>query len=113
MTWLRAAWAWLRRWWGVVAAAAGVLVGGLLAWGAYRRGVASAQDAVEVERTLRAIAELRGRREELKAQDKVDELEVARIDDQLEANRQRIEEARRRADVPDDELAEEFKRLGY
>jgi len=111
--WFGKAWRWLRRWWGVVAGVVGVAIGAAIAIGAYQRKVRSLRDAVEVERAQREIAELRGRRAELLAQDKHDEAEVQSIDVKLEENRQAITEARKRADVPDDELADEFARLGY
>lgn len=109
--------AWLRKWWKVVAGAVGgLLVVGIpaaLAFGAYRRKVAGLRDAVEVEKAKGRIAALRARREELLAQDEKDEAEVLRLDAELEENRLAIETARRRADVPDEELEDEFARLGY
>lgn len=114
---LRAVWGWLRKWWKVIVPALGgalvVALGAALAVGAYRRKVAGLRDALEVERALREVEVLRARREELLAQDDRDEEKVREIDVALEENRLAIETARRRADVPDDELAEEFARLGY
>lgn len=108
---------WLRKWWKVlVGVLGGLVVVGIpaaLAVGAYRRKVAGLRDAVEVEKAKGKIAALRARREELLALDEKDESEVLRIDAELEENRLAIETARRRADVPDEELADEFARLGY
>lgn len=113
MMWLRAVWHWLRRWWAALVVPLGVLAGSLLVWGTYRRNVTSFGGAMDVERAKRAIAALRSRRGELKVQTKADELELARIDIQLEINRQRIEAVRKQANVPVEQLAKEFKRLGY
>jgi len=115
--WLRAVWAWLRRRWkvaaGVVGGALVVGVGAFLAVGAYRRRVSGLRDALDVERARRDVAELRARREELMTADAADERAVAEIDVRLDENRDRIAAARRRADVPDDELEAEFARLGF
>ena len=113
MTGLLAAWRWAKRWWGLAVGGLGLSVGAALDWGAYRRGVASAADALRVERARRGIANLQGRRAELQAQDEADEREVARIDKALEANRQAIVAARERANLPSEELAAAFRRHGY
>lgn len=106
-------WQWLKKWWGLIAGAVGLTIGAFLVWGTYKRKVNTVRDALEVEKARTDIARLRGRREELMAQDQVDESEVLAIDVQLEENKQAIVEARRRAEVPDHELEDEFARLGY
>lgn len=111
--WLKKTWAWLKKYWGVVVGTAAAVVVGALAAGAYRRKATGLKAAIEVEQTLRRVENLRGQREELMRQDEVDEVRVKEIDDALEENRKAIVEARKRAEVPDDELADELARLGY
>jgi flagellar biosynthesis/type III secretory pathway M-ring protein FliF/YscJ len=110
-------WAWLKRWWKVVVGAVGgavvVGVGAFIAIGEYKRRTASARDALAVEKARRDVARLQGQRDELLRQDVRDEKEIALVDEQLEVNRKRIEEVRRRADVPAEELARELAELGY
>lgn len=115
--WWSKVWSWLKRWWkAVVGALGGTLVigvGAFIAVGEYRRRTASARDALAVEKARRDVARLQGQRDELLRRDDVDEAEVARVDEELRENRQRIEEVRRRADVPAEELARELAELGY
>jgi hypothetical protein len=97
----------------VVAGVVGVAIGAAIAVGAYQRRVSSLRDAVTVEHAQREVAELRGRKAELLAADKHDAAAVLVVDTKLEENRQAIAAARKKADVPDAELAAEFERLGY
>lgn len=110
-------WSWLQRWWKVVVGTVGgavvVGVGAFIAVGEYKRRTAGLSDALEVEKARRDVARLQGQRDELLRQDVHDEEEISRVDEQLEANRKRIEEVRRRADVPAEELAQELAELGY
>jgi hypothetical protein len=103
-------------WWRVIAGAAAALVAlvlGLLAAGAYRRRVATVGDGVRVERARREIERLRGQRDVLLAKDTADEDMVLEIEEALEDNILEIVEARQRANVPDDELVNELRLLGY
>jgi hypothetical protein len=110
-------WVWLKRWWKTVAGAAGgalvIGIGAFIAVGSYKRKVASLKDAVKVERAINNVAELRGRRQEVLAQDAKDEVSVQEIDNKLEENRRRIAEVRERAEVSAEDLVEELNRLGY
>lgn len=117
MSFLLKAWAWLSRWWKIVAGAVGgalvIGIGAFIAVGAYKRKVRSLKDAVKVERAVRNVAELRGRRQEVLAQDAKDEASVRKIDDKLEENRRHIAEVRDRAGVSAEDLVEELDHLGY
>lgn len=108
--------AFLKRWWAVLASVLGVIgaaVIGFMAWGVYNKRAITLGDNIKVENAKQRIAELRGRRSVLAEQDEIDESEVSRIDEELEANRQAIVEIRSRASVADNELEREFARLGF
>lgn len=113
MTFLRKIWTWLKRYWGIIVGALGVGIGALVAGTIYRRQNGSLRAALEAERAKGKIRELRGRRELLLEQYERDEQEITAIDVDLEENRRAIEAVRKSAGVPDDQLAEEFRRLGF
>jgi hypothetical protein len=113
----KAFWAWLKRWWKIVVGAVGgavvIGVGAYIAVGAYKKKALTIKEALAVERAMRNVARLQGRREELLLRDAVDQVELERIDRQLDENRRQIEEVRQRADVSPEELVEELRALGY
>lgn len=114
MSWYEKVGAWLRRWWGALAglllALAG-LVGVILV---QRRQLANEADRARVAEGLSRVRELRARREEVAAQVGAVSADVARIDEQLRESKRRILDLHEGGpDVPDDQLDEEFARLGY
>lgn len=103
----------LRKYWKALVAAVGLAVVAVLTVGAYRRRAVSLADAIAAEKAISKIAELRSRRAELERADERDELRIATIDFQIDAYKETIAKVRKRADVPPEELLEEFARLGY
>lgn len=111
---LLAAWAWLRAWgWALLLGLLGLLGAG---WAIRRQHerLGEVQDALAVERAQRAIAELRGRRDQLLTEVTADHALVVSLDEDLAANKRKLVEAHvGGAGLTQDEVDDAFQKLGY
>jgi len=113
MLYLKVAWAWIKKWWGLIVGVVGLIAGAVIAATVYRSKTGGLRAGLEVTKAKQDIAVLRARREALMEQDDRDEAEVTAIDIDLEENRWTIEAVRKAAGTPDNELAAELARLGF
>jgi hypothetical protein len=110
---VRRAWAWLRRNAVLLLGGVALLLGAYLLWRRSRDEIASLTDALKVERTRREIAVLQEQRRALVEQDEAAEEQVEAIDALLAENRRAAVEAAKRVEgLTDDEVEQEFARLG-
>ncbi len=92
---------------------AAVLVG-FLAWGAYQRRVGGLKDSIKIEKAKGKIAALHAERVAVLTQADAKAEEVAEIDQALVENKKAIVAIHQEVkDLKDDEIADEFAKLGY
>lgn len=114
MTWLKNAWAWIRKHGAIVLGGLALLLGAYIIWRRYHDKLGSLSDALEVERARREIATLQERRDQLVARADSRALEVAAIEQEIVAQQRRAVEATYRVEaMTDEEVVEAFGRLGY
>jgi len=112
-------WAWLKKWWRVLAGALNgvflLLVAlGIVLWQVKKRQVGALQDQIAVSEATKDIAALRARREEVARQAGEESAEIAEIDQALAVNQRKIIDAYEGGtDLTAEEVADELARLGY
>jgi hypothetical protein len=107
------AWGWLRRNAVLLLGGVALLLGAYLLWRRHKGEIASLKDALKVERTRREIAVLQEQRRALVARDEAAEGQIEVIDVLLAENRRAaVENAKRVRGMTDDEVEQEFSRLG-
>lgn len=111
---LKSACSWLKQWsWALLL---GLLALAGAGWAIRRRQIQLGQvrDALAVERAQNAIAELRGKRDQLLTEVTADHALVQEIDAQLAENKRKLVEAHEMPpDMTTEEVADAFRRLGY
>jgi uncharacterized protein HemX len=113
MKWWQEAWAWLKRWGGLLLGALLVLVGGGWLWQRQRAQLGRVKDELAVERTMREIARLRGQRAEIASQVGEQDEAVRILDEHLVTNKRELIEAHEHGEgLSDAEVADAFARLG-
>ena len=105
--------AWLRKWWGAIAAGVALLLGAGWIWS--RRKTLTAEAALEVGKLREDIAAKRAVRDRLLEDDAHDAVAVAAVDIKLEENERAILELHEEeiGDATRDEVRERLRRLGY
>lgn len=98
----------------MVASAIVAVLLGVLAWGAYERKVGKLKDSIKVEKAKGQIAGLQARRKALIENAEGKQAEIQEVDRKLVENKRAIVEATEEVkDLTDDEIEDEFRRLGY
>ena len=110
---LQKIWTWIKKYWGIIAGVVGIVAGSVIAATIFRRKNGNLRSALEAEKARSKIKKLQAARKILAEQDQIDEQEILDLDVELEENRQALEAVRESADVPDEEIAAEFDRLGF
>lgn len=112
-TWARI-WAWLKKWGAlIVGVLLAVLTLGYVGRKVWRDRLV-AEDKAKIEKAEREMAALRVRREEVEKLIGPQDAAVAKLDEQIEEQREVIRETMRTgAGMSDEEVAAEFARLGY
>ncbi len=105
--------AWLRKWWGAIAAGVALLFGGAFLWS--RRKTLTAEAAFEVGKLREEIAVKRAAREVLLEADTTDAEVVEELDLALEENERAILKLHEEevGDATRDEIRERLRRLGF
>jgi len=106
--WLKAAWAWILDNPVAVAATLGAVLGAYLMWKSKKNQVASLEDAVEVQTTLRKVAKDEARAKLLAEQAEAADPEIKAVEERIQSHKRKIAEIRTGESLegkPDEEVA--------
>lgn len=114
MSWLRDAWAWVKRWGAAIAGVLLVVLGAGWLWRRQKAALGRAKDAAAIAEARREMDVLRATREEVARQVGEQDQAIAEIDARIAASKREIVDLHEGGeDIPDDQLDDVFARLGY
>ena len=114
MSWLRDAWAWVKRWGAAIAGVLLVALGAGWLWRRQQAALGRAKDTAAVAEARREMDALRATRAEVARQVGEQDAAIAAIDSRIAESKRRIVDLHEGGgDIPDDQLDDVFARLGY
>jgi hypothetical protein len=111
---VKKAWEWIKKWGAALAGVLLLFLGAGWLWRRQQAKIGKLKDRLAVEEATKKIEQLRAVRAELVERVGEKDEAIAEVDEQLYANKWKIIEAHEGGQgLTDDEMLEEFARLGY